>query len=260
MVGRGAASVLDVAGLRQSGPDQVLMTKARFPNPVHDRTWRRESDFADAVYSAMTAASLLPTQPNSTAVVLREVEGLHGRVDLMAASVPDEPSVPREVAAVMREPAAARLVLALHAKQPKSVEQLARDVGLARETVARWLRRMSDVGLVTLIEQRGFVLGPAYEFPRAEIWSFELKLRDWPRALYQATRYRAFSHRSFVLMPDSSIGPALRREARFRLAGVGLASFDLVTGFTMHVKPRRLFPRSSYLFALASAKALVASA
>lgn len=193
-------------------------------------------------------------------IILEEVDGLHGRVDLMAATFRDRAPVLADVTRLLRQRAVAQIILALCAKQPKSLARLGREVALARASLVKWTRAMLKTGLAVAVARRGLVLGPSYARLRPEIWSYELKLRDWRRALYQATRYRAFSHRSFVVMPTERVASARAAAARFRLAGVGLASFDLEQGFRVLVMPRRIVPRSSLLFSLAAAEALAANA
>lgn len=238
----------------------------RIKVPAHSRRspkstqWATEASFAVDFVNWIASSAFLPRSAGASPVVLQEVDGLHGRVDVMAASVSVGSSFAPELARLMRRPCVARIVLALHAKQPKTAARLAQDVDMTVGTVTRWLGGMLHAQLVAAVGTGGFVLGPAYRIPRAEIWSFELKLRDWRRALYQATRYRAFSQRSFVVMPSDQDGPARRQKDRFRLAGVGLASFDPVRGIRVHVSPRRITPRSSYLHTLAAAEALVVGA
>jgi hypothetical protein len=115
---------------------------------------------------------------------------------------------------------------------------------------------MTDAGLVRALSDDAYVLGSKSILPECEIWCFEGKLRDWKRALYQATRYRAFAHRSFVVMPEDCIQAAERQVDRFRLARVGLISLDDSGRFRTITKPRSKEPRSSVMFTMATARAL----
>ena len=69
--------------------------------------------------------------------------------------------------------------------------------------------------------------------------AFELKLRDWRKALKQAHRYRFFAHVAIAVLPPDSCALALRFLDTFQALEVGLWSFDAETrGITAHYTPR----------------------
>ena len=136
------------------------------------------------------------------------------------------------------------------------MDKLAFEVARSRETVRYWLARMKQEGLVRAISARGFVLGPKSNLPNCKIWCFEGKLRDWKRALYQATRYRAFAHRSFVVMSEAYIGSAEAQVNCFRLARVGLLALSDEGRLRIITSPRPQQPRNPVMFAMAKGRIL----
>lgn len=56
--------------------------------------------------------------------------------------------------------------------------------------------------------------------------AIEAKLKDWKRALKQAYRYKWFSNRSFVFMPEDNIRPAMKYLDLFKKMEVWLVSVD----------------------------------
>jgi hypothetical protein len=78
-----------------------------------------------------------------------------------------------------------------------------------------------------------------------EITAFEMKLKNWRRALVQAYRYRYFSSRSIVVLDDAFISPAIRSMAAFRASGIGLASFRRDGLLRIHFLPEATPPVSS---------------
>ena len=60
----------------------------------------------------------------------------------------------------------------------------------------------------------------------AELWAFELKLRDWRRALYQALQCRSFAHRAYVVFPSDREGFIRSKTDTLRALGVGALSYD----------------------------------
>ena len=55
--------------------------------------------------------------------------------------------------------------------------------------------------------------------------SFELKLTDWKTAIIQAFRYRSFSNKVYVVMPEDTVKRAVAHTDQFNQYGIGLASF-----------------------------------
>ena len=215
-----------------------------------------EDQLMAAFDSALAGSELWLGLPGRRTFLMEEVEGIHGRVDRMMVSLPSALRPTKSRSELLQQETCCRIVVALRARQPKSVEQLALDAGRSREIVRYWLSRMADECLVRALPAGGYVLGPKSTLPECEIWCFEGKLRDWKRALYQATRYRAFAHRSFVVMPHDCIRSAERQVDRFRLARIGLLSLDDSGRFRTITKPRSQQPRSPVMFTMAKGRAL----
>jgi len=75
------------------------------------------------------------------------------------------------------------------------------------------------------------------------IRAFEIKMRDWRKALRQANRYRFFAHAPVVVLPATNVTQALEHIETFRLLGVGLWSFDMKTNrIVPHFTPRPRLP------------------
>jgi len=215
-----------------------------------------EDQLMAAFDSALVGSELWLGLPGRKTFTMEEVEGIHGCVDRMMVSLPSGVRPAEARSKLLQQETCARIIIALRAKQPKSFEQLALETGRSRETVRYWLVRMERERLVRAVSTTGFVLGPKSNLPECEIWCFEGKLRDWKRALYQATRYRAFAHRSFVVMPDDCIRSAEGQVDRFRLARVGLIALDNDGLLRVITRPRSQQPRSPVMFTMAKGRAL----
>ena len=215
-----------------------------------------ENQLMAAFDPALASSKLWLRLPGRRTLTMEEVEGIHGCVDRMMVSLPSGVRPVRARSELLRQETCCRIVVALCVKQPKSVDQLAFQVARSRETVRYWLTRMKQEGLVRAIPARGYVLGPKSHLPNCKIWCFEGKLRNWKRALYQATRYRAFSHRSSVVMPETYIGPAETQVNRFRLARVGLLALSDKGRLRVITSPRPHQPRNLVMFTMAKGRVL----
>jgi hypothetical protein len=70
------------------------------------------------------------------------------------------------------------------------------------------------------------------------IISFELKLKNWKRAVKQAFRYKCFSNIAYVVLPSKNADAALTNIVMFERYNVGLAIFDQNSDFEILHKPR----------------------
>jgi hypothetical protein len=70
----------------------------------------------------------------------------------------------------------------------------------------------------------------------------EAKLRDWKKALYQASRYRTFSNQSWVLMDRRFSKPAIKNISEFKKRNIGLASFSTNGSLECHFIPTNQKP------------------
>lgn len=128
----------------------------------------------------------------------------------------------RGAASIFQQPSYSRILASLRRSVARTEQFLLLRTGLRLPTLRRYVGNMTDLGLVTDLGHRRFTLSDNFVLPDLEICSFEFKLTNWRRALYQATRYRAFSHRVFVVLPTSSLSPALEHVEAFRKLNVGL--------------------------------------
>jgi len=78
--------------------------------------------------------------------------------------------------------------------------------------------------------------------------AFEMKLRNWQRALIQAYRYAAFSHYSFVVLDEAFSAPALNNIDRFQKSNIGLITVNVNSNITCHYKPKFSRPYSPYTY------------
>ncbi|MBR4340935.1 MAG: hypothetical protein IKP89_10025 [Bacteroidales bacterium] len=76
--------------------------------------------------------------------------------------------------------------------------------------------------------------------------SFELKLTDWKTAIIQAFRYRSFSNKVYVVMPEDTVKRAVAHTDQFDQYGIGLASFTSGR-LTVLVNAKSFEPYSQHL-------------
>ncbi|MCP4550989.1 MAG: hypothetical protein GY834_02870 [Bacteroidetes bacterium] len=79
------------------------------------------------------------------------------------------------------------------------------------------------------------------------IISFELKLKNWKRAMKQAFRHKSFSNISYVVLPAKHVSAALKNISLFEQYNIGLATFAPDNTFEIIFKPELSQPYSDNL-------------
>lgn len=78
-----------------------------------------------------------------------------------------------------------------------------------------------------------------------ELFMVEAKLNDWKEALFQAVRHKAYSHKSFVALPEESIKKINLQD--FKKENIGLISVQKNDIFVI-VKPKKEKPATPEAF------------
>lgn len=131
-----------------------------------------------------------------------------------------------ESTTLMQNPTCARILAMLKPSAPRREAFLRERCGVSDTTFRRSIGRLTDANLIALVQDRGYVLGERARLPQAEVVAFEFKLENWQRAFYQATRYRSFAHRVYVVLPASVAHRCEPMHEAFRVQNIGLLAHD----------------------------------
>jgi len=149
-----------------------------------------------------------------------------------------------QVAELLQNPTSSLVLSLLKTDAVRTENYLRNRTGVSRTTLRRIITELIESGLVAAPSDGRFVLGENFEVPDVEICAFEFKLDNWRRAFYQATRYRSFSHRVYVVMPSSTVHRTLNWLASFRQQNIGLLSHSPDKGSTRVLPSRKRHPGS----------------
>lgn len=150
-------------------------------------------------------------------------------------------------------------IVALPYRKLFDTELFANLACLSSVTAARILRKCCDLGVCEK-RSHGWIKTIQPRAPYNKIYAIEAKLRDWRRALFQASRYQEFSHQSWVLLDSHYAAPAISHIDEFKRRNLGL----LVLGKSGHLmsicEPSIAEPKSMYRYWYAMAEAFQLSA
>ncbi len=168
------------------------------------------------------------TRTNKNAVIKTTTESQcsDGRADWVWASADRWPKdLSTEAAVLLRQPTCSRILALLCQRRSHREAYLAERSGVADATFRRWMDALVEYELA--VEDSGtYRLGRPIGTANFEVCSFEFKLNDWKRALYQAKRYATFSHRVYVVIPDERYSRVENHLDLFATFNIGLILHD----------------------------------
>ena len=195
------------------------------------------------------------TNDSPSRMLLRELDGLQGRADLVDARIQELPNTIKlgELATSLRSPTKARLLAALRYRAPRTMAYLARATGLSNHSLGRHVRQLESSGLVKIHGNLAVSLGCRLPWDMVDIVAYEGKLSNWRRALHQALGYRSFSRSVWVVVPASRTRHAKKLATVFQTNGIGLMAIE--DDGNMHIEirskqHRRPASRRFYLMAV----------
>ena len=193
------------------------------------------------------------TNDSPSRMLLRELDGLQGRADLVDARIQELPNTIKlgELATSLRSPTKARLLAALRYRAPRTMAYLARATGLSNHSLGRHVRQLESSGLVKIHGNLAVSLGCRLPWDMVDIVAYEGKLSNCRRALHQAIGYRAFSRSVWVVMPASGARHAKKLATVFRINGIGLIAIRDDGGNQIEIRSRKRRPASRRLYLMA---------
>jgi hypothetical protein len=209
--------------------------------------FRWESELSKS-FRENTVPELWSRHSGGTWVRMHESTCSEGRADIVWGRFENGrlPSEFKRHSDLLQNMTASRILASLRPGTGLFEGELFSRIGVTLPVLRRWLRALVNAELIEQTSDGAFRRIAKKRLPKVEICSFELKLKNWQRALYQATRYRSFSHRVFVVMPAEAAGVAYRHRDLFSKANVGLVSHEISGVSRVLVRPKKRPPYATH--------------
>lgn len=137
------------------------------------------------------------------------------------------------------------IISLLKPKAPRTLRYILNKTGLSHITVKKAIKDLIVRGIVSETENGSFVLSEKWELPKVELWAFELKLKDWKRALFQCLQYKAFANRVIMVMPEDKENIIVKNIETFKNYQIGIMLFNHVNfNYKILLKPSKINPTS----------------
>lgn len=114
----------------------------------------------------------------------------------------------------------------LKPKSARTLNFLVLNSVYSENSVKRSLSQLLAAGYVEKTKTGSYILGKIVLELNTEVWSFELKLNNPKRAVFQAKQSRAFADRSIIIIPPGQERNYKRYSETMKRWGIGLATFE----------------------------------
>lgn len=126
----------------------------------------------------------------------------------------------------------------LHKNTSRTFKYLLNKTGYTEDYLNSIILALEKVNIIFEANPNKYTICPDFQFPNLKFNSYELKLKDWKKAILQATRNTSFSYKSFVVMPNKE---ALKLKEKysdiFTLYNIGLIGVTKSTHYK-YISPK----------------------
>ncbi len=127
----------------------------------------------------------------------------------------------------------------LKPKAPRTFDYLVCKLEFGRESIRKSLRLMIENGYIEQMESGAYRLSTEMNHEKPEIWTFELKLNNPKKAVFQAQQSRAYAERAIIVVPPGQERNYERFRETMQRWHIGLAAFNLINGDFRFVRKGR---------------------
>lgn len=186
-----------------------------------------EKEMADSFLELLQSPEGLPGIGTFDGVY-REVTCQQGRPDFLThrnKAGTQLPKFPESIGLV-----GASILTILKPRALRTFRYIVRHSEFSKGSIARSLRKLIATGHVERTETDAYRLGSATSQFQIELWSFELKLDNPKRAVFQAQQSRTYADRAIIIVPPGQEKNYDRYTATMKRWGIGLATFSQTSG------------------------------
>lgn len=134
--------------------------------------------------------------------ILEEFNARFGNVDVVMTDYDNlKITMTKSQAEILSNYSTALVVAFLHRKKAHTFNYLIDKTGYTEEYLLSILATLKKENII-LEENNKFIICDDFKFPNLKFTAYELKLRQWKKAVLQAIKNKNFAYQSYVVMPD----------------------------------------------------------
>lgn len=195
-----------------------------------------EEDMAQAFQHLLLSENGLPSVGVFSAIY-REISCQQGRPDFIALRYTS--SLEEGEHMNVRGLVGPAILQRLKPASPRTIDYLVSKLEFGRDSIRRSLRQLIERGYVEQLESGAYRLANVNQLQMPEIWTFELKLSNPKKAVFQAQQSRAYAERAIIVVPPGQERNYMRFSVAMRRWHIGLATFDPIAEIFRFVRKGR---------------------
>ena len=134
--------------------------------------------------------------------ILEEFNARFGNVDVVMTDYDNlKITMTKSQAEILSNYSTALVVAFLHRKKAHTFNYLIDKTGYTEEYLLSILATLKKENII-LEENNKFIICDNFKFPNLKFTAYELKLKQWKKAVLQAIKNKNFAYQSYVVMPD----------------------------------------------------------
>jgi hypothetical protein len=188
--------------------------------------------------------------------IYREISCRQGQPDFITLRAPKKSKLTLFNSAGL---VSASVLSLLKQASSRRFEYLESNMEYSSRSIKKSLIDLEKSGHVIRTKTGNYILGPAASSLNSEIWAFELKLNNVRRAVFQAQQAKTYTDKTYIVIPPGKDKNYGKYRETLRRWGIGLATFDPLTGaFSISAKSSGSKPISRQFQIYAMSKILAA--
>lgn len=166
----------------------------------------------------------LESNKNNNTNILQEFNARFGNVDIVEVNYNSySNTLTNSQAELLSVYSHALVVGYLHKNTSRTYKYLLNKTGYTEDYLNSILQTLEKAKIIVSINSTKYMICKDFKFPNLKFNSYELKLKDWKKAILQATRNTVFSYKSFVVMPNKEAIKLYQKHSEiFELYNIGL--------------------------------------
>jgi len=185
-----------------------------------------------------TFINLLKENKLDNTYISDEFNARFGNVDIVKVIYENQKPLTKKQADILSNIAAARIVGYLHKNSMRTLSYLIKNSGYTKNYILTIVAKLKATNIISEPKYNRYIINEQFEFPQLVFNSYEAKLTDWQKAISQAIKNKAFSSKSYVVMPEKIAKKlSINKKNYFLSYNIGLISVNK-NNFTILIKPK----------------------
>jgi DNA-binding transcriptional ArsR family regulator len=214
-----------------------------------------ESHMSSVFQEKLCSQSHFSCFPRFT-IISQEVNCLQGKPDFISLTYPKirsrDIAIFSKIGLAKNTRSLVRILSLLHHFSPRTISFLINKTGYSKRTIQQSLSILLEYSIIRRTKRDSYIISPTWDFPRNEMWAFELKLSNWKRALFQALQCKSYAVRVIIVLPKNQERIINSYKHYFKNLHIGVMLFDPYDStYSFMVKPivNKFFSKMHYLYA-----------